>query len=312
MTGILYHDDFIAHNTGMGHPERPGRVTVIVDALKKAQFSDSLVWDEPRLATFEEIHYVHSSRYIEHVRTVCEGGPGYLDSPDTPVSKHSYTAALRAAGALMTGVDGVLEGKYTNAFCPVRPPGHHSCYSKAMGFCLFNNIAIAARYLKHHHNIQKILIADFDVHHCNGTEEMLSGDNDILLFSIHQHPHYPGTGTGTRMYSHSGGVFNDPAPPGSGENDYLKVMRGQLADYVNMFEPEFVLISAGFDAHKDDPLGDMNLTSESFYAITREIVKLADLHCDGRIVSTLEGGYNFEALAQSARQHVRALHEASG
>jgi len=296
----------------MGHPERPSRVTVITEALKQAPFSGSLVWDEPRLATVEEIEYVHSPSYIERVRTTSERGPQYLDSPDTLVSKLSYTAALRAAGALLTGIDGVLEGKYTTAFCPVRPPGHHSRYSMAMGFCLFNNIAIAARYLKYHHNILKILIVDFDVHHCNGTEEMLSGDNDILLFSIHQHPHYPGTGTGTRMYSHSGGVFNYPVPPGTGETEYLKVIKGKLADYVNMFEPHFVLISAGFDAHQDDPLGDMRLTSESYYTITREIVKFADLHCDGKIVSTLEGGYNLDALAESARYHVRALTEATG
>ena len=310
MTGILYHDDFINHNTGMGHPERPGRVTVIIKELKKDKLSEKLVWDEPRLATIDEIAYAHGHSYIEHVKTVSAAGPQYIDSPDTPVSKHSYTAALRAAGALITGIDGVIAGKYATAFCPVRPPGHHSRYSMAMGFCLFNNIAIAARYLKYKHNIHKILIVDFDVHHGNGTEEMLSGDNDILYFSIHQHPHYPGTGMSTKMYSHSGGIFNFPVPPGTDEGDYIKVFKGQLADYVNMFEPEFILISAGFDAHKDDPLGDINLTSESFYKITKEVVTFANNHCNGRIVSTLEGGYNLETLAESAGYHVEALLEA--
>jgi acetoin utilization deacetylase AcuC-like enzyme len=310
MTGILYHEDFVHHNTGIGHPERPGRVTVITEALKKADFSDKLVWDEPRLATTEEIAYVHAQSYIEHVKQTCESGPQYLDSPDTPVSKNSYKAALRAAGAVLTAIDGVLENRYSNAFCPVRPPGHHARYSMAMGFCLFNNIAIGTRYLKHKYNIRKILIVDFDVHHGNGTEEMLSGDNDILFFSIHQHPHYPGTGLSTKVYSHSGGIFDFPVPPGTDEDDYIKVFKGQLSDYVSMFEPEFILVSAGFDAHKDDPIGDIYLTSESYYNITNEIVHFADIHCGGKIVSTFEGGYNFEALKESVEFHVKALVEA--
>lgn len=312
MTGILYHDDYLNHMTGMGHPERPGRVTVITEALKKENYQDKLMWDEPRCAMTEEIEYVHSKTYIERVKEASEAGPRNMDSPDTPVSKGSYKAALRAAGAMLTAIDGVLDGKYTTAFCPVRPPGHHARYSLAMGFCLFNNIAIGARYLKHKHNIHKILIVDFDVHHCNGTEEMLAGDNDILLFSIHQHPHYPGTGLSTKLYSHSGGILNVPVPPGTGEDKYMRVFKGQLADQVNMFMPEFVLISAGFDAHKDDPLGDINLESESYYRLTKEVVNFADMYCDGRIVSTLEGGYELDALAESAAFHVDALLEAGG
>ena len=310
MTGILYHTDYLNHITQIGHPERPGRVTAIIEALKKDKYNNRLVWAEPRLATKEEIEYVHSSSYIDRVRETCQAGPQYLDSPDTPVSKGSYQAALRAAGALMTAVDDILQGKYQTAFCPVRPPGHHSRYSTAMGFCLFNNVAIAARYLKNRHNIQKILIVDFDVHHCNGTEEMLSGDNDILLFSIHQYPHYPGTGQYSRLYSHSGGVLNAPMLPGSKEEDYMRVFKGQLSDQVNMFMPEFVLMSAGFDSHKDDPLGDIMLESESYYRLTKEVVKFADMYCEGRIVSTLEGGYNLQALAESASFHVDALLEA--
>ena len=310
MTGILYHDDYISHNTGIGHPERPSRVSVIVDELKKEKYAGKLIWDEPRLATEEEIAYVHAESYIEHVKETVAAGPQNLDSPDTPVSKSSFTAALRASGALLTAVDAVLAGKYTTAFCPVRPPGHHACYSKAMGFCIFNNIAIAAQHLKHRHNIHKILIVDFDVHHCNGTEEMLAGDNDILLFSIHQHPHYPGTGTSTRLYSHSGGVLNSPMPPGSGEAEYLRVFKGQLQDQVNMFMPEFVLMSAGFDAHKDDPLGDIMLEDETYYKMTKIVAGFADLYCEGKIVSTLEGGYNLQALAHSASRHVDGLLEA--
>jgi len=309
MTGILYHNDFLNHDTGLGHPERSERLKVITEELKKAEFSDKLIWDEPRLATTDEIAYVHSKNYIEHVKSTSESGPQYLDSSDTPVSKGSYTAALRAAGAMLTGIDGILEGKYINAFCPVRPPGHHARYSMAMGFCLFNNIAIGARYLKYKHNIQKILIVDFDVHHGNGTEEMLTGDNDILYFSIHQHPHYPGTGLSTKVYSHSGGIFDFPIPPGCDEDVYMKVLKGQLSDFVNMFEPDFILISAGFDAHEDDPLSDINLTSESYYRITKEVVNFAEIHCDGKIVSTLEGGYNLKVLAESARYHVKALTE---
>jgi acetoin utilization deacetylase AcuC-like enzyme len=309
MTGILYHDDFLNHITQIDHPERPGRLTVIVNELKKEKYAGKLIWDEPRLATVEEIEYVHSAEYIERVRSTAKSSPQYLDSPDTLVSAGSYNAALRAAGAVMTAIDGVIGGKYRRAFCPVRPPGHHARYSQAMGFCLFNNIAIGARYLKHHHNIQKILIVDFDVHHCNGTEEMLGGDTDILLCSIHQYPHYPGTGLHSKLYTHSGGVLNAPVPPGAGEDDFMKVIRGRLSEYVNLFMPEFVLISAGFDAHRDDPLGDLQLTADSYYRLTREVVKLAELHCEGRIVSTLEGGYNLRALAESAGRHVDALIE---
>ena len=310
MTGILNHEDYLKHNTGMGHPERPSRVTAIVEELKKKKYDGRLMWDEPRLATTDEIGYVHSDDYIARVKKAVESAPQYLDSIDTPVSADSYQAALRAAGAMLTAIDGVIENRYTTAFCPVRPPGHHSRYSMAMGFCLFNNIAIGARYLKHKYNIHKILIVDFDVHHCNGTEEMLAGDNDILLFSIHQHPHYPGTGLGSRLYSHSGGVLNAPVPPGSGEKEYMKVFKGQLSDQVNMFMPEFVLMSAGFDAHRDDPLGDIQLESESYYRLTKVGVDFANMYCDGKIVSTLEGGYNLTALAESAGFHVDALLEA--
>jgi acetoin utilization deacetylase AcuC-like enzyme len=309
MVGILYHDDYLNHITQIDHPERPGRVTVIVNELKKDKYKDHLLWEEPRLAEIEEIEYVHSEAYINRVRATAKSSPQYLDSPDTLVSSGSFQAALRAAGAVMTAIDGVLAGRFRRAFCPVRPPGHHARYSQAMGFCLFNNIAIGARHLKYKHKIQKILIMDFDIHHCNGTEEMLSGDNDILLCSIHQYPHYPGTGLHSKLYTHSGGVLNAPVPPGAGEENFMRVIKGQLADYVNMFMPEFVLISAGFDAHKDDPLGDLQLETESYYRITREIVKFANAYCDGRVVSTLEGGYNFRVIAESAGQHVQALIE---
>lgn len=309
MVGILYHEDFLTHIPHIDHPECPGRVTAVVNELKGDAYRDHLVWDVPRLATEEEIGYVHSAGYIGRVRATAECTPPYLDSPDTPVSSGTYHAALRAAGAVVTAIDGVAGGRYRRAFCPVRPPGHHARYSQAMGFCFFNNIAIGARYLKYRHNIRKILIVDFDVHHCNGTEEMLSGDTDILLSSIHQSPHYPGTGLGSKLYTHSGGVLNAPVPPGSGEDSFMRVIRGQLADYVNMFMPEFVLVSAGFDAHRDDPLGDLLLESDSYYRITREIVAFADAHCEGRLVSTFEGGYDFPALAESAGMHVKALME---
>lgn len=309
MTGILYHEDFLSHITQIDHPERPGRVTAIVNELKKDKYKNSLLWDTPRLAEESEIEYVHSRSYIERVKEAAKSTPQYLDSPDTMVSRGSFQAALRAAGAVMTAIDGVITGKYRRAFCPVRPPGHHARYSTAMGFCLFNNIAVGARHLKKKHNIHKIFIMDFDVHHCNGTEEMLSGDTDILLCSIHQHPHYPGTGLYSKLYSHSGGVLNAPLPPGSDENDYMKVIKGQLSEYVNMFMPDFVLMSAGFDSHRDDPLGDMMLSSDSYYHITHEVVKFADAYCQGKVVSTLEGGYNLRALAESAGCHVDALNE---
>ncbi len=262
---------------------------MIVNELKKEKYAGKLVWDEPRLATTDEIEYVHSAEYIERVRSTAKSSPQYLDSPDTLVSAGSYQAALRAAGALMTAIDGVQAGRYRRGSARTAA-GHHARYSQAMGFCLFNNIAIAARHLKRRHNIQKILIVDFDVHHCNGTEEMLGGDTDILLASIHQYPHYPGTGLNSRLYTHSGGVLNAPVPPGSDETEFIKVIRGRLSEYVNLFMPEFVLISAGFDAHKDDPLGDLLLTEDSYYRITREVIKFAESYCDGKVVSTLEGG----------------------
>ena len=310
MTGILYHDDFLQHNTGIGHPERPGRVTVITEALRKADFAPFLVWDEPRLATEDDIAEIHSRDYIKSIREAAAAAttPTHLDA-DTLVSKGSFSAALRAAGAVETAIDGVMEGRYKNAFCPVRPPGHHCRYSTAMGFCIFNNVAIGARYLKNKYNIRKILIVDFDGHHGNGTEEAFSGDNDILFFSIHQHPAYPGTGMSTKVYAHSGGVFNYPIPYGTGEDVYLWVMKGALADYVNLFEPEFILVSAGFDAHGGDQLLDLDLTTESFYKITKVVTHFADMFANSRVVSVLEGGYNFDFLGDSAVHHVHALVE---
>ena len=309
--GFVYDDVYLQHRTDAGHPERPERLKAIVARLEKSGLDEKLVRIKPEAASTDWLTTAHTPGYVERVRQSCEGGVPYLDSPDTPVSKESYRAALAAAGGALAAVDAVMEGHVRSVFCAVRPPGHHSLAGQAMGFCLFNNVAIAARYVQERYELAKVLIVDWDVHHGNGTQAAFYDDPTVLFFSVHQYPFYPGSGAqGERGVGEGlGFTLNAPLPAGSGDEEYRKVFEETLKPAALEFQPDFVLISAGFDAHEDDPLGGMRVTAEGFAALTRAVREIADECCEGRIVSMLEGGYGLEGLAASTEAHLRVLFE---
>jgi len=308
-TGLIYHPDYLLHDTGPGHFERPARLEAIMDGLQKDPRYGDLIPIEPNEASLEAIHRVHDPSYVQHVKKVCEGGYDYLDSPDTPVSPSSYHAALLAAGGVLAAADAVLSGRIDNAFCAVRPPGHHAERSQGMGFCLFNNIAIAARHLQAAHRLSRVLIVDWDVHHGNSTQHTFEDDEDVFYFSIHQWPLYPGTGARSEqgIGPGRGTTLNAPMGPGSGDAEYLRVFRNELLPAALDFKPQFVLISAGFDAHRDDPLSATRVTSPGYARMTDSILQIASQCCRGRVVSMLEGGYHLPALVESVQAHVAAL-----
>ncbi len=310
-TGFVYDDIYLRHQTGEGHPERPERLTAITERLEKTGLLRQLVALKPTAAATKWIKTVHAPEYIERVKTSCEHGIGYVDSPDAPVSKESYEVALVAVGGVLAAVDAVMGGKVRNAFCAVRPPGHHALKDRAMGFCLFNNVAIAARYVQKKHGLSKVLIVDWDVHHGNGTQAIFYDDPSVLYFSVHQYPFYPGTGSEEEKGTGKGVGFtiNAPLPAGSGDREYKQVFEEVLKRAALQFRPDFVLISAGFDAHEHDLLGGMKVTSKGFAALTRLVKQIADKCCHGRIVSVLEGGYGLEGLAESTEEHLRVLFE---
>lgn len=310
-TGLVYGDILLDHKTTQGHPESPQRLKAIIDKLKSDNLYSRLVQISPEPVDIKWLTTVHTNEYIEHVKQSCQNNVAYLDSTDTPISENSYDVALAAAGGVLKAVDAVIDGKVTNAFCAVRPPGHHAVKDKAMGFCIFNNIAIAARYIQQKHNLPKILIVDWDVHHGNGTQEMFYDDPSILYFSTHRYPFYPGTGAESEKGSGDGSNYNInvPLPAGSGDEDFIKAFRDKLEPAAMKFDPDFVLISAGFDAHVDDPLGGMRVTTEGFAEVTRIVKTIAQNCCGGRLVSVLEGGYDLEGLSDSVRAHIQVLME---
>jgi acetoin utilization deacetylase AcuC-like enzyme len=305
MTLLITHPACLLHDTGPRHPESPDRLRAVLQALSSDEFA-ALQRLEAPLAEEAALLRVHTPSYFALIREhMPRDGLAALDL-DTIVSPGSWEAALRAAGAVTSAVDRVVTGEARNAFCAVRPPGHHACASRAMGFCIFNNIAIGAMQARHRHGLQKIAVVDFDVHHGNGTQEMFERDPGLFLGSTHQGGAYPGTGWESER-GVAGNIVNLPLPAGSGGEVWRRAMSEILLPRLRAFGPELILISAGFDAHKDDPLAQLRLTAEDYFWGTREICKIADAVCRGRVVSTLEGGYNLAALAESAAAHVRAL-----
>ncbi|MDD4873312.1 MAG: histone deacetylase, partial [Kiritimatiellae bacterium] len=256
---------------------------------------------------------VPSPSQIAEIAKRCTDKAGFAGSSDTSISEQSYAVAREAAGGVLAAIDAVMTGRIDNAFCAIRPPGHHASKNKAMGFCLFNNVSIAARYLQKQYKLKKILIVDWDVHHGNGTQATFDDDPTVLYFSVHQHPFYPGTGTADEKGKEDavGTKINVPLPAGSGDEEYQKAFRETLVPAALSFHPDFILISAGFDAYKDDLLGRMKITEEGYGELTRIVMKLADTCCHGRIVSLLEGGYNLDGLAASVEAHIRVLMERS-
>ncbi|TLY26060.1 MAG: histone deacetylase [Nitrospirae bacterium] len=311
-TGFVYHPDYLKHDMGAGHPESPDRLRAIVSRLEASGALDRLVRIEPASVTDEWITQVHEASYLTTLKSRAPViGRVSLD-PDTSMSAGSLPAAYLAAGGALAAADAIMARTVDNAFCALRPPGHHAEKDRAMGFCLFNNVAIAARYLQRRHGVARVLIVDWDVHHGNGTQHTFDDDPSVLFFSTHQYPHYPGTGGSIERGKGKGEglTINVPMSAGQGDEDYREVFEQLLVPAADSFKPDFVLISAGFDAHRDDPLASMGLTEEGYAALTGIVAGIARRHSKGRILSCLEGGYNLNALAASVERHVVALLDA--
>ena len=307
--GLVLHPDYLAHQTGVSHPERPERLRAITDHLDETGLTAEMTAVAARRAESEWIEQVHSPVYIRHVEEYCRGGRAIIDSMDTGISARSYDVALQAAGGALAAADAIMDGRIENAFCAVRPPGHHALRELAMGFCLFNNVAITARYLQARHQLQRVLIVDWDVHHGNGTQDAFYDDPSVFFFSIHQYPLYPGTGSSaeTGVGPGEGTTLNIPMEAGRGDDDNARAYEEVLAPRVLAFRPEFILVSAGFDAHRDDPLGGMALTEAGYARLTGIVRSWAGDLCQGRMLSMLEGGYDLNALARSTAAHIRGL-----
>ncbi|MBI4357817.1 MAG: histone deacetylase [Candidatus Omnitrophica bacterium] len=308
-TALLYSERYLEHDTGRDHPERSERVKSIYEFLKQSDLFENLLILEPKPATFEDITLVHTRSYIDRVKRACEQGERFFDSPDTAISPKSYEVAFLAAGGVLTLVDAVMTEKARNGFALVRPPGHHAEREMALGFCLFNNVAIAAKYVQKKYRIERVLIVDWDLHHGNGTQHIFEDDPTVFYFSTHQYPFYPGTGSEHEIGrgKGKGRTLNVPLRAGSGDKEYQYAFQEILSPQALAFKPEFVLISCGFDAHEDDPLGQMNLKDESYGFFTDIVRKLAREGGQERIVSVLEGGYNLEAICRSAYVHLKHL-----
>ncbi|MDP9172431.1 MAG: histone deacetylase [Planctomycetota bacterium] len=330
MVGFCTSPRFVEHLTGRNHPERPDRIRAITLAVWEAGLIDSpnpfadfaidlglapiggdkLVEIEPVPAEEKLLELVHTPAEIHRVKQLCAAGGGALDE-DTIVGPNSYEIALLACGAVLRCCDAVALGNVRRAFAAIRPPGHHAEPERPMGFCLFGNVAIAARYLQKQHGLEQIAIVDFDVHHGNGTQAAFEHDPSVLFVSLHQDPHtcYPGTGFAYEVGLDAGlgSTLNVPLPPGSGDAEYLQAFQSRVLPKLDLFKPQMLLLSAGFDAHRDDPLAQMELSEDGFARITHLLVQAADVHSGGRIVSALEGGYNLRALGRSVVAHLAAL-----
>jgi acetoin utilization deacetylase AcuC-like enzyme len=310
-TGLIYHDRFLDHDTGPGHPERPARLQAV-----SARLAADGLW--PRLepipfapARRDVLERLHAASYVDRCFVACASGQRYLDSLDVGISRDSAAIAQLAAGGALAAVDAVVQEVVSNAVCLMRPPGHHAEADRAMGFCLFGNVALAADHLIRTSAVDRVAIVDWDVHHGNGTQHLLETRDDILYISLHEDPRflYPGTG-----YAHETGrgrgagfTLNFPLPPGSDDDTYRAVMQSQVTPKLEAFEPQFILISAGYDAAAADPLAHMELTGQGFAWMTQHVRSLADKLCGGRLVSMLEGGYDLEALAEGVSLHVASL-----
>ena len=305
-TGLITSDTYQNHNTGDGHPEKIDRVTVVIDNFKKLDNKD-LIWKKPSKFDRSLLEITHNSDYINFVeKSFPEKGLSFLDG-DTIVSPGSKDATSDAVGSIITAIDGVQNKNFNNAFCAVRPPGHHAERNKAMGFCIYNNVAVGANYLIDKYKLKKVAIIDFDVHHGNGTQDIFYDNEKVLYISTHQYPYYPGSGTNDEKGKHNN-ILNIPLPAGTTSEEYLNAYEFVLKK-IKEFKPEFILLSAGFDAHKDDPLAQLQLESKDFYSITKRTLELSKQYCDGKVVSILEGGYDLLALQESTEMHVKALLE---
>ena len=308
-TAFIYHPDYLKHDTGIGHPESPQRLEKLIQHLLSIPLWAELTHLHPEPAPLEWVHSVHPERYTAMIKVRCLAGEQVLDAGDTHVCKDSYDVALLAAGGILQGVEHAMAGSGRRAFCAVRPPGHHAETSTVMGFCLFNNVAIGARYAQHKYGLERVAIIDWDVHHGNGTQEIFYEDDTVLYVSLHQYPFYPGTGAASERGAGKGEGFtlNCPMGAGSVEKDYVDAFQTKILPALHAFQPQLVMISAGFDAHEDDPLANVNLTEKSFAVMTGMVAEISTKYASGRIVSVLEGGYNLQALARSVEAHLKTM-----
>lgn len=311
-TGYFTHRDCWKHDMGPGHPECPARLDAIEDRLLVTGVGDALERIEVPLATLPQITRAHSVAHMEHLEALSQrliedapaGGPDHAQiDPDTTLTRFTVLAARRSAGAAIAATDAVIAGAIDNAFCAVRPPGHHACRDKAMGFCFFNNVAIAVRHAIEEHGLERVAVVDFDVHHGNGTEDILSNDPRVLMVGIFQHPFYPYSGTEHPAPN----MLNLPVPAYTKGMDVRELIETCWMPRLEEFKPQMIFVSAGFDAHRDDDLGQLRLNEHDFGWITSRVMDVARRHSKGRIVSMLEGGYNLDALARSVEEHLRVL-----
>jgi acetoin utilization deacetylase AcuC-like enzyme len=311
-TGYFTHPDCRRHEMGRGHPECPERLDAIDDRLLLTGVIDALDRREAPLASNDDIELAHDAMFVNAIRgmaheladKIAAGGRGYAQiDPDTSMNPHTWNAIRRGAGAALAATDAVMAGELENAFCAVRPPGHHACHNRAMGFCIFNNVAIAARYALERHGLKRVAIVDFDVHHGNGTEDILAGDERVLMVGIFQSPFYPGTGYPPLASN----MVNLPIPAYTKGDVIRRKIEQEWLPALEAFKPEMIFISAGFDAHREDDLGQLGLVEADYTWMTQQIKAVAKKYAKGRIVSSLEGGYNLDALGRSVEAHVRAL-----
>lgn len=306
-TGFVYSPAYLKHNTG-NHPENSNRLTAIIKWIEKENLTEKLINLTPIPATVEQISLIHDKEYIHSVKEACETGIISLDA-DTVISEDSYDAALLAAGGVLTGIDNIFKEKINNVFCAVRPPGHHAERDRAMGFCIFNNIAIGAKYAQKKYGIKKVFIVDWDLHHGNGTQNAFYYDSAVFYISTHQQYIFPGTGSSEENGEGDGKGFtmNFPLPHRQGDKEYISLFKKRIYPEIINYKPDLIMISAGFDTHMADPLGGMNISSEGFGKLTDIIFEASDKVCKGKIVSVLEGGYNLEALGESVVFHLKSL-----
>lgn len=307
--GIVYHSDFLKHEAENYHPEIPERIRFVMNHLQEIGLLAELKELTFRTSAEKWIETNHGEDYINFVSRSCECGKTLLDSGDTFINQYSFEVAKLAVGGCLKAADELISGELESCFCCVRPPGHHAEYGRAMGFCIFNNVAILAKYIQIQHKIKKIAIIDWDVHHGNGTQNSFYENPSIFYFSAHQYPYYPGTGSEKEKGNKLGAGFtlNIPMSIGDGDHEYEFVFENKLVPEMEKFKPEILLISAGFDAHVDDPLAGMRITENGYSTLTKILKQIAHLYCNNRIISILEGGYNLNALACSIEKHIQIL-----
>ena len=310
-TGFLFDERYLLHDTGSYHPETPARLQAVYQGIKEAELLSSLTLIHASLPDLKWIEAVHDKEYIKRFEMACLSGNSTFDCPDNQICQATYETALLAVGGILDATRLVMNAEIDNAFCAVRPPGHHAEINKAMGFCYFNNVAIAARYLQKEWGIKRVGIVDFDVHHGNGTQHIFEDDPTLFYYSIHQHPSfaYPGTGREFEEGEGAGLGFtkNSPVLPGNGDSEYKRLIKRDLSPAFESFKPEVIIVSTGFDGHADDDMSDIKLSTEAFSWIIKSLVQMADKYSNGRLISILEGGYSLKRLPELAKNHVEIL-----